>query len=497
MTNLSKFGLLLIGLTIVSTFSTMAQSQIDSLISFRQGFGSSSWQRSQNPIFLKNKDIPQFTSVGIYGQQTNGSFKRPQEFKQEQLFGFGAKGVSGFKDWKFYGEFTYGKHYRDSVKYANVARPYDGNPFITADAVGGNWSGDQLAAQLQLAFPKLNRWQMGMKLVYETEQSARDNDPKPLYRLLDYTIEPSIGYSINPQQIISLTGGYLRNYEHTETGYYTDQNPLLYSLRGYGEFSRGPVVSAERFRTGWGWKFGSDYQFKNELTTLSIGARLGFRTADVNDGIAKPLFIGGFDEKSAELYFNFERQHQNNGWLSQLKGWFKDGTGYDPVFKSINPAYYFSGLDGRFSWWQQKTKKTRVGLNFYPALAYTNYFESIAKTDWTSVMLHQDISMSVSYQATNRTTFFTDFLIGYHANLQKELVINRPTLLSPILVQPDFIANSANYIRTALNLSAIYTQGRTSFEFKGGVDLRNVINSEISPNLGSRNLYHVNINFIF
>lgn len=497
MVNLSKFGLLLIGLIIVSVFSTMAQSKIDSLIRFRQGFGSSSWQLSQNPIFLKNKDIPQFTSVGIYGQQTNGSFKRPQEFKQEQLFGFGATGVSGFRDWKFYGEFSYGKHYRDSIKYANVARPYDGNPFITADAVGGNWSGDQLAAKLQLAFPKLNKWQMGLKLAYETEQSARDNDPKPLYRLLDYAIEPSVAYQINPQQLFSLTGAYSKNYEHTETGYFTDQNPLLYSLRGYGEFSRGPVVNSERFRTGWGWKLGGDYQFKNDRTTLLIGTRMGARTADVNDGIAKPVFIGGFDEKNAELFFNLERQHKDHGWLTALKAWFKDGTGYDPILKSVNPAYYFSGLEGRLSWWKQKNRKVLLGLNLYPALTYTNYFESIAKTDWTSVMLHQDVGINIGYKANHRTTFFTDFLIGYHTPLQKELIINRPTQLSPILVQPDFVANSTSYIRTALNAAVIYTQKQTSFELKGGVDLKNVLNAGTNPTLGSRNLFHLQFHLIF
>lgn len=462
---------------------------------FRQGFGSSTWQLSQNPIFLKDLAVPHFADVGLSVQQLNGIFKRPQEFKQERLLGFGAKGISGFKDWKFYGEFSYGKHYRDSIKYANVARPYDGNPFITADAVGGNWTGDQLTAKLQLAFPQLGRWQTGIKLAYETEQSARDNDPKPLYRVLDYAIEPSIAYQFNKKQLIAFNASYLKTNEHTETGYYTDQNPLLYSLRGYGEFSRGPVVSSERFRTGWGWKFGADYRYKNEQHTLAIGAKIGYRTADINDGIAKPIFIGGFDERNAELFFSYEQQTQDQGWLANIKGSYRDGAGFDPVFQAINPAYYLLSLAGRLAWWKQKNAKLQLAVNLYPGLTYSNYTESIAKTDWTSLMLHQEVGMGINYKASKRTSFLTDFLIGYHANLQKELIINRPTILSPILVQPDFIINSTNYFSTTLNATMVYSLQQSSIALKGGFDLKNALGS--TSNLGTRKLFYLQLNLLF
>ncbi len=474
-----------------------AQNKLDSLMLYNQNIGSNAWQISGNPVFLKDVNIPNFATIGVFGQKIAGNFKRPQEFKQQNLFGFGGTGISTVKNWKFFGEFSYGKHYRDSIKYANVARPYDGNPFITADAIGGNWRGDQLTAKLQIAFPKLKKWQTGLKLNYATEQSARDNDPKPLYRILDYQVQPTIAYAINQKNTLALTANYQSNYEHTETGFFSDQNPLLYSIRGYGEFNRGPVVSAERFTKGWGWQVGTDYLFKKENTTLLTGARIGTRTADVNDGIAKPIFIGGFDEKNAELYISLERKTKRNGYLAYLKGWFKDGTGFDPVFKGVNPAYYFSGLNGRFTWYKQQNAKNWFSINLYPAISYTNYFESIAKTNWTSVMLHNDASLALNYKASAKTILFAEILLGYHHNLEKDIVINRPSALSPILVQPDFVVNSTNYLKTAINLSATYTVGKTSYYLAGGINLRNTLNKPNAQQLGARNLFNTTINLIF
>jgi len=491
---LKKIGLVWV-LSVAGYMPATAQSEADSLLRAMAGYGTHIWSLSENPVFLKNSSLLPFASAGFCAKYTGGNFKRPQEFQQERLAGFGAEGLSSAGNWRFYGEFRYGKHDRDSIRYANVARPYEGNPFITADAVGGNWKGDGLLAHVQLLAPAWGKWQFGLKAVYETEQSARNNDPKPLYRLLNYAISPAISYLLNDQHTIALTGSYENSYEHTETGYYTDRNPILYSIRGYGEFYSGPVVSAERFRTGRGWQLGSDYCFTHEKVTFLAGVRLGYRTADVNDGIAKPVFIGGWDEQRATVFLGFERRQARSGWIANLKGWLSDGTGFDPVFGSVNPAAYLSGLHGKLSWYTQRHPQKWFSITLYPALTYMNYFESIAKTDWTSTMLHIDAGIAVNRTFKN-LSLLAELTAGYHFNLQQDIVINRPTLLSPILVRPDFIANTTNFIRTMANISGIYRRNNTGYGLRLGADLRNAVQQDI-PRFSDRNTYHIGFYLIF
>ncbi|MFC4213382.1 DUF6850 family outer membrane beta-barrel protein [Pedobacter lithocola] len=485
---LKRTGFLLL-LMMSAILSARSQSKTDSLLSLSLGIGNNAFSLSSNPIFIRHTAIPTFAEVGLRAELTNGTFRRPQDFKRQRNFGFGATGLSKVGDWLFYGSFSYGKNYRDSIKYANVARPYSGNPFITADAVGGNWRGDGLDASLQIVMPSTKKWQTAIKLDYETEQNSRDNDPKPLNRLLNYTIQPSLAYKFGLYNTLSILAGYSYMDEMVETGYYADQNPIIYSLRGYGEFTAGPVVTAQRFTKGYGYLFGADYLYKNDVEFL-FGLRYGYQTQDVNDGIAKPIFIGGLDEFKGEAFASYTSGSNQNGFNASAKAWFRDGTGFDPVFSAINPAYYFSGVDTKIAYWK---KRDRYIFNFavYPGLSYTNYNEGIAKTDWTSVMLHQDAGFSMINQLTKKTTFGGELKLGYHFNLQKEIIINRPTQLSPILVTPYYQFASADYLKGAFNLSVTYRNANVSYQLKTGIDLVNTVD------FGSRSIANLSLNLIF
>lgn len=153
----------------------MSQGLPDSLLKLQQGIGILNWQTSGNAVWLPDAAIPAYARAGIKYDNTSGNFRRPQQFKAAGSTGFQGDGLGRYRNWLFQGSFSYQKFSRDSVRFANVARPYEGNPFITADSAGGNWGGDQLTARLQVASPAFGRWRGGMNLGYETEQAARDN----------------------------------------------------------------------------------------------------------------------------------------------------------------------------------------------------------------------------------------------------------------------------------------------------------------------------------
>ena len=466
-----------------------AQSKTDSLLVLSQAALSNSWSLSANPIFLRGTAVPAFAQLGASAQLTSGGFKRPQDFKRQLNFGFGATGLSKVKDWLFFGSFAYGKNYRDSIRYANVANPYQGNPFVTGDGVGGNWRGDGLDASLQLIMPKTGRWQAGLKLDYSTQQNARDNDPKPLNRLLSYAVQPSVAYKFSPNHTLSILAGYSFMDEAVETGYYSDQNPIIYSIRGYGEFTAGPVVTAQRFTKGQGYQLGADYLYKNKVELL-FGARFGRQTQDVSDGIAKPIFVGSFDEHKGEVFALFTSGPEKQGFAASAKAWFRNGTGFDPIFNAINPAFYFSGLDAKVSYWKKRDRDLLI-FAFYPALSYTNYYEGIAKTNWTSVMLNQDAGFSIIKPFSKKTTFSGELKLGYHFNLQKDIVVNRPTQLSPVLVAPHYRFASADYLKGAADVGLTFQASSLSYQLKMGIDRIQ------ATDLGSRNNANLSLNLIF
>ncbi|MGY4385762.1 hypothetical protein ACVWYN_002808 [Pedobacter sp. UYP24] len=481
--------MLLLGTAILSfdmtsvVFAQKGEQHIDRLELFRQQINGFSLGASSNALDIKDVGIPNYALAGFDYSNQNGKFRRPQEADKIQFLGFGANGFQSYKNWHFYGEFNYHKFTKDSIRFANVARPYEGNPFITADSIGGNWRGDEMRAKLQVAYPKIGRWILASDIDYLAEQGNRRNDPRPLYRYLDFKVSQSLGLLINSKNRMSIEASYRRKTEDVETGEFSSTNFKLYSLRGYGTFDYVPVVRAERYTKGWGWQAGLAYKYQFDKGVFLIGARVGYLTEDVGDGnvrdpstnILNPLLVGGYDEKNAEFYSGYQhRSDYNRGWSVNVNGTLKDGTGYDPRFKGINPASYISNLRLKASIWRPWGKKSWVHADFLPSITYMNYNETIAKTDWTVTQLHNDLRFSLSQRFNGRVQLQIEPLMGYHFPLFSDLVINRATVISNLLVRPDFAYMDTSYLKfqlaTALNfktgslnyrLSAAYTTLQT------------------------------------
>jgi hypothetical protein len=189
---------------------------------------------------------------------------------------------------------------------------------------------------------------------------------------------------------------------------------------------------------------------------------------------------------------------ENRGWIVNANSWIRDGIGYDPIFRANNPAYYLSGINSRIGWWKQTNKKKWISLNARPGLSYSNYYESIAKTEWTSVMLHQDFSAAISYGVSEKLKLFAEPLFGFHLNLQKDIVINRPGILSEILVRPDFAVNSTNYWKSMIRTSAEYKSGEVSYLFQISYQHLNANDQYINgEKIGFRNFFQTSMNIIF
>ncbi|WP_256003418.1 DUF6850 family outer membrane beta-barrel protein [Pedobacter deserti] len=422
-----------------------AQDLSDSLELVRHQVYGASWTATRNPVWLNEQSLPDFGEAGFHYEYAKGRFKRPQQALSERATGFGASGIKTYRSWRFQGAVSYRKIVDDSVKYSFAARPFDGNPFMVADLAGGNWKGDQLVSQFQFVTPSLGKWVLGLGVDYEAEQSARGNEPRPLYRLINYRINPAVSYQLSQHDRISFNAAFSKVNEVVEIGAYSRNNPLLYTLRGYGYATVSPVVTAERLRGGPGWEAGADYQYRQGGNAFFASAKFGLRREDVSDGYAG-LLVGGLDEHRWSLIARFEQEGLNTGWSLGAHGWFRDGSGYDESQQAINPAYYLSGLNASLNWWKHRERGDLLILSVDPSVRYSNYFEQIAETDWTSIMAGATAGISYRYRISSRFSLTAEPRLGYYQNLSAELKINAPQLMSELLIRPDYQFLSSSYL---------------------------------------------------
>jgi hypothetical protein len=490
-------------LFIAGLFPAMAQvNATDSTLLFQNGFNGNVWHQTKNLSLIKLDSIADYSSASFTFLQTQGSFKRPQQATKELLYGFASEGLKKYGNWHFFGNFSYQKLNNKEVAYSHVARPYDGNPFIWADTLAGDWLGDQLATSLQVSIPlKNNKWNTGLLLDYLTEQSARSADPKPLYRYRTIFLKPFISYQLSQKHLFGVKFSYQNKNEVNEIGNFSTNNPQLYRLRGYGTFSQGPIVTAERLLKGSLLGAGLNYTYQvSSSTLLYVDADYGFNTEDVTQGVSLPVFEGGLDETYANLYINFQKKLSRKGYQISALAYFRDGSGFDPVFNAYNSAFYFSGVNTNFSFWKKTNDKIMFGVKIEPQFSYLNYFDGIAKTDWFTSNLFTNASAFVNYTMNNKFSFNFSPNLGYNINMRKDIAIGRPTQLSEILVRPDYLFNSIAYLNYGLSASCLLKpqSANVSYQFKASIINTNP--QDLQPNgkdFGYRQYINTSFSILF
>lgn len=444
-----------------------AQSITDSLLLAGRGSYGSAWSMTGNPVWLNDNSIPDFAEAGIYYHGRHGDFLRPQEPLRIGNTGFGAQGIKRYRNWRFQGAFSYEKLIQDSLNYTYSARPFNGNPFMVADLQGGDWKGDHLLAGVQLLAPGIGKWTIGLGVDYEAEQNARNNDPRPLNRYINYQIRPAIAYQFDKSNQLSFTTSIEGSQEIVEIGLFSSNNPLLYTLRGYGYATASPVVTAERLTSGNAVEAGVDYRHQALQRSFLLSARYKARQEDVSDGYSK-TFIGGLDEQSFSVTGRMESKHKDGGWLLMGQGWIRNGTGYDESQKSVNPSYYLSGFNGKFSYWKRRMNQDLVIVELLPSLRHMNYAEQIAETDWTSLLGSSIFRLNYKRQWLPGLFITASPMIGYTHNLSGALQIAAPQLMSEILTRPDFNYFTTDFFTAGFSALADLRIGSTTYRFGGG-----------------------------
>lgn len=427
-------------------------THFDSLLIQISQYTPSFWQNGQNAAALSWWPQPQFGSTQLSYSQTGGAFRRPQEPKKKQAVSLHSEGVKQVGKWTYFGRFDYQKSQDLALAYSHVNDPFDGNPFIWADTLSGDWQRDHIGAQIAVGSPMwAGHWRTGLGINYHVGQGARTRDPKPFYRLRNLELRPALHFQANSRMHWGLVGHIGLKQEENEVGYYSDEFPLLYRLRGYGTFSRTPTITAERQMTGNVYKLLIQYQhFTVNNTRWLVQMGGGFRQEKIREGIATPTNGGDFGESIGELFLSMNKPAERQNWTAVLHLLNQNGSGRDPILTANSVSYNWLTASGKYGFWQNKTGLFRH-LFLKPKLQILQQSDQISRTDFNI----SNLTLTADWHERHfirKARLWYGVEVGYRACLARAFAANRPTPLTPVLVRPDYDFLSGNVM--IINISS-------------------------------------------
>lgn len=360
------FLLCLLCLAVFKNTVLAQQTALDSMQIIQDNRSLDIYNLTQNVIYLEAlRPQKSFASANI--TDGSGKFKQPMQSSTFNEFNVATGGFKKINHWRYNGFFTYKKNFEKAVKWNGVYNAYDDNPFIWADSSQGNWQKDEIKVLIGIVPPPITKkLSMGFQIAYLISSGARLSEPKPFFRYRNIVLQPAISYQLTQNQALGIMGiiGFVT--EENELGFYgnTNNNVLLYRLRGYGTFSKSPFVSGERKRVQDDLAVRIHYTKKYNNSEFLVATHASQRIDEVNEGVAIQQNIGFFTSIEYGGLFSFYNENGNDGKSINLKISTKNGYADDVIFKAESASSVFQNIDIRVSKWHfNESKKALTQLS--------------------------------------------------------------------------------------------------------------------------------------
>ncbi len=363
--------------------------QADSIIAVNEERIYNNFRYTNNPAVIFNDHIPQYGYASLSVKSESGAFKRPMDPGKMRIFTGSTGGYKKIQRWAVRGEFAYKKQYDFELPWSSVNEGYNGNPFIWADSNKGKWIRDEVSASLQVASPTIERkLYSGLSVDYIIGSGARTNEPKPFYRIRNITLQPGISWQINGRSALGLKGDFGFLQEENEIGQYSIENVLLYRLRGYGTFSRSPMVTGVRKRTGNIIGASLHYEKKNNKYKWVVIMKTNYRSEEVYEGIATRSLTGYYTAYNFEGNALVYKGNALDGTSMLFSGSYASGYADDYLFSAESASHqqayaflqwkrWFSTSRGQL--WQWKLQPSIHQLSFTDQGTRMHYFATGAE----------------------------------------------------------------------------------------------------------------------
>lgn len=260
-------------------------------------------------------------------EREQGDFKPTQIGDDNTAFTFHTEGGGIYKqvnNMYLWGSFTYTRDDIEDARWnATLLDPLRGMPFFLADENYSDWKNQSYELAFKAGFPKLwDRLYVGIGATYKAAQGAKQIDPRPLTKLSDFSVTPSIVVDLGKQHHVGANFLY-RSYR--EDGTASCLNPLshqVYEMVAPGFFSPGTLSnlsnSANALRSynantlGGGLQYG----YSQDNFEVVLSGNYAYKVEDVFCNYMYPQMSGTVKEHQWDLTLAGNYHFDNGNLLS-------------------------------------------------------------------------------------------------------------------------------------------------------------------------------------
>lgn len=335
----------------------------------------SPWSVSENAAGLQFVEIPKrIGKASLFYHNNQGDYRRFQEAEENLQYGFYTNGYTTFQQWKFYGDFSYYKQDEKAISWTDVMKPYNDNPYILGDDIGGKYRKEYFEMNAKAAWYINKKLNFGFEINYQTGVGTRQKDPRPVNKITNFKFKPGLIYSIKKYNI-GLNLKVETGTEDIDIELVTDSSYTFYHFKGLGAYTstyeRAPRVHHST-------TLGGSLQFGFKGSKLENMTEIAFyqKETDIKRGESVPLQVVLLEKFQTDINSVF-MINRNKEIINRLHLFFNDKHiyGHEPVVepKLIQENFQWETITKYVLYWH---KENTFGLTYdYLKLVDNNHFD--------------------------------------------------------------------------------------------------------------------------
>ncbi len=193
------------------------------------------WNTTDNAAGMAFSHVSRgsLTTIGTY--RSSGDYHRVQEGSSNKGLKFSTVRYDRFNE-KVYvrGSFCFNMNKEYDRAWSDVVNTYNSNPYIYGSSVRGNYETQRFDLNLKVYTIPIGKFNFGLTLDYHVSDISRQRDPRSRSYTIDYSVIPSITYSLNSRSKVGVAIFYRYDKEKLPglSTVQTDPNLKYYTFTG-------------------------------------------------------------------------------------------------------------------------------------------------------------------------------------------------------------------------------------------------------------------------
>lgn len=456
------------------------------------------WMATQNTSGLYHfADQESISELYASFNNITGDFARTMDASNVNTYSVGSYSYQKYKNIGLFGKFEYQNSYEDNVNWCDVMNPYSGNPFILGDENGGDYHKELFHMEGGMSstlFGEKSIWGIGVEYISST--GGKDNDPRPLNKLMKAEIKPGLLFTINNFRL-----GFNFNYSFTKEeinmkSFVDNESYILYQFRGLGLYTFDNVSSFNR--NYFSNRYGGNIQLGFNIGDIENITEAGFfyKKENVEDGSSTIKDFGYYEEELMSLKSSFILKKEDFIHKFVISGEVYDRMGAINILR--NEADGFTYVWNKYGENRDYTQKsTNIALNYslykmnskyaqdWKADIKLEYFDNNTQYKFDPDVFEEDyqgldfkVALTKNFSLDENSLISINLYSGYNFNLDKNLYILSDSNKDALLIDniDDFIIDDVVLMDYEWSTSNVFKAGGY-FKYAVDIKAKNTTNS--------------------